>query len=632
MAHPRFHSRPAPSPASPASPANGAATAPRPADSGTEIEQRPAERAGNLAGRHRRRRLGRRAHRRHGFLTGMLLRKVPKGTNWFYTLGSATLFAFIDRRRSPGSSWRCTTRRRRPRPTTRSPTSPTTSSSASSCAACTSGARRVMIILIFLHMARTFFFGAYKYPRELNWVIGVVLLILTMVMGLTGYLLPFDQRSFWATIVAMNITGTGPVVGPYLADFLRAGAEFGATTLSRFYAIHMLLMPGLIIALIGAHLYLVVKLGTTAPPWVRAREAEAGDAGGAAAGGKQRQRQRSGGGRMKPREGGLPPRVRGPEEEGQAVLPVRDVQGLGDDADRRPRRDRRDVAHPRRRAGPEGRPDHDHLRAAARVVLLLPLRAAAGDQAARAGADRDGRHPDRCAWSCCCCCRSTTATRSGGPERRPIATTAGILTIVAMAYLTYLGASAGSPDRDRPEGRRNVRGRHRWSAQSGCLACHKLGENGNNGPGPELTQIAETLPAGDRDRPLGADPGPGSCPPTGTCRRRSSTSWSTSSPRWTERRRPGSLARLDEPGSEPRGQSVRDSPPSSRGRSTDVRPDRRRLRPDEHGDDGRAAPPLARARPPTAPSSAPATRALDVCCGTGDLAFELAGGSAPTGT
>ena len=60
-------------------------------------------------------------------------------------------------------------------------------------------------------MGRTFFFGAYKYPRELNWVIGVVLLILTLVMGLTGYLLPFDQRSYWATIVANNITGTGPV-------------------------------------------------------------------------------------------------------------------------------------------------------------------------------------------------------------------------------------------------------------------------------------------------------------------------------------------------------------------------------------------------------------------------------------
>jgi len=113
-------------------------------------------------------------------------------------------------------------------------------------------------------------FGAYKYPRELNWIIGVILLVLTMVMGLTGYLLPFDQRSYWATIVGVNINGTGPVVGPYLSDFLRGGAEFGATTLSRFYAIHMMMIPGAIAALIGAHLYLVAKLGTTAPPWLKA--------------------------------------------------------------------------------------------------------------------------------------------------------------------------------------------------------------------------------------------------------------------------------------------------------------------------------------------------------------------------
>jgi quinol-cytochrome oxidoreductase complex cytochrome b subunit len=132
----------------------------------------------------------------------------------------------------------------------------------------------VMVILVFLHMARTFVFGAYKYPRELNWVIGVTLLILTMIMAFTGYLLPFDQRSYWATIVGVNINGTGPFIGPYLSDFLRAGPDFGATTVSRFYSIHMLLLPGLIVALIGAHLYLVTKLGTTAPPWLRARHEE----------------------------------------------------------------------------------------------------------------------------------------------------------------------------------------------------------------------------------------------------------------------------------------------------------------------------------------------------------------------
>ena len=105
--------------------------------------------------------------------------------------------------------------------------------------------------------------------------IGVVLLILTMIMGFTGYLLPFDQRSFWATVVGNNINGTGPFLGPYLTDFLYGGPEFGATTLSRFYAIHMLIVPGLIIALIGAHLFLVVKLGTTAPPWLEPKRSRA---------------------------------------------------------------------------------------------------------------------------------------------------------------------------------------------------------------------------------------------------------------------------------------------------------------------------------------------------------------------
>ena len=87
----------------------------------------------------------------------------------------------------------------------------------------------VMIILIFLHMGRVFFYGAYKYPRELTWIIGVTLLILTLAMGFTGYLLPFDQRSYWATIVGVNINGTGPFIGPFLSDFLRAGASSAPT-------------------------------------------------------------------------------------------------------------------------------------------------------------------------------------------------------------------------------------------------------------------------------------------------------------------------------------------------------------------------------------------------------------------
>ena len=204
-----------------------------------------------------------------GIYTALLARHVPKGTNWFYTLGSATMFIFAMQAITGVFLAMYYT--------------PSTTQAYASITHLTNDVfmgefvrgmhkwgSSLMIILIFLHMGRTFFFGAYKYPRELNWVIGVVLLVLTTVMGLTGYLLPFDQRSLWATVVANNITASGPVVGPYLADFLRAGPEVGATTLSRFYALHMMLIPGLIAALIGAHLFLVVKLGTTAPPWVKA--------------------------------------------------------------------------------------------------------------------------------------------------------------------------------------------------------------------------------------------------------------------------------------------------------------------------------------------------------------------------
>jgi menaquinol-cytochrome c reductase cytochrome b subunit len=204
-------------------------------------------------------------------LRAVMYRKVPKGVNFFQTFGSATLFAFVNQAvtgvflamyydPSPQNAYASVVRL----------------TNEVFAGELVRGMHRwgatVMILLLFTHMARTFVWGAYKYPRELTWVIGVIILILTFVMGLTGYLLPFDQRAFWATVVGVNITAAGPIVGPYLADFLRGGAEFGAATLTRFYAIHMLLVPGLMGALIGAHLYLVIKLGVSSPPWVKAEK------------------------------------------------------------------------------------------------------------------------------------------------------------------------------------------------------------------------------------------------------------------------------------------------------------------------------------------------------------------------
>jgi ubiquinol-cytochrome c reductase cytochrome b subunit/menaquinol-cytochrome c reductase cytochrome b subunit len=128
-----------------------------------------------------------------------------------------------------------------------------------------------MIVVVFLHMGRVFIWGAYKYPRELTWVTGAVLLFMTMFMGLTGYLLVWDQKAYWATVVAVNITASAPILGPYVGDILRAGPEFGPNTLSRFYSIHMLVIPGGIATFIGLHLYFITRLGISEPPWSKRR-------------------------------------------------------------------------------------------------------------------------------------------------------------------------------------------------------------------------------------------------------------------------------------------------------------------------------------------------------------------------
>ena len=133
-----------------------------------------------------------------------MFRKVPKGTNWFYTLGSATMFAFL----SQAITGVFLAMYYRPDAAGGAYESVRHINDEVFLGEFVHGMHKwgssVMVILIFLHMARTFFFGAYKYPRELNWIIGVVLLILTMSMSFTGYLLPFDQRSYWATIVGVQ--------------------------------------------------------------------------------------------------------------------------------------------------------------------------------------------------------------------------------------------------------------------------------------------------------------------------------------------------------------------------------------------------------------------------------------------
>jgi menaquinol-cytochrome c reductase cytochrome b subunit len=205
-----------------------------------------------------------------------LFRKVPRDISWAQTLGSATLTAFIVQTLTgvilamyyqPSTAID---------PVSGKPIAYTSIQHITNEVTLgwlVRGMHRwgasVFVILLFMHMGRVFLFGAYKYPRELTWITGVLLMVTGMLMGFTGYLLPWDQTAYWATVVGINLNGTAPFAGPWLAQFLASGPEIGADTLAKWYALHMLLLPGAIIALIFVHIYLVTRLGVVSPPWSR---------------------------------------------------------------------------------------------------------------------------------------------------------------------------------------------------------------------------------------------------------------------------------------------------------------------------------------------------------------------------
>ena len=124
----------------------------------------------------------------------------------------------------------------------------------------------LLILTAFFHLLRVFFYGSYKYPREFTWFTGVFLMIGALGMGFTGYLLPWNQRSYWATTVGSEIAGTVPVVGDFILRVLRGGTDLSAVTLSRFFAMHIWILPAVIIAVVCAHLYLVIRLGISNIP------------------------------------------------------------------------------------------------------------------------------------------------------------------------------------------------------------------------------------------------------------------------------------------------------------------------------------------------------------------------------
>lgn len=118
-----------------------------------------------------------------------------------------------------------------------------------------------MVLVVILHMVRVFYTGAYKPPREFNWVIGVFLLLLTLGASFTGYLLPWDQLSYWAITVGTNISSYAPLIGNVMKDMLLGGPEVGQNTLIRFYTLHVAVLPVIITLLISVHIWRVRKDG-----------------------------------------------------------------------------------------------------------------------------------------------------------------------------------------------------------------------------------------------------------------------------------------------------------------------------------------------------------------------------------
>jgi len=117
----------------------------------------------------------------------------------------------------------------------------------------------LMVLVVFLHLLRVFYAGAYRRPRQFNWVIGVVLLVLTLLMSFTGYLLPWDQLSYWAITVGTNIAGYVPVFGDQARSLLLGGNEVSAATLLRFYVLHIYFIPALMTLIIAIHIWRVRK-------------------------------------------------------------------------------------------------------------------------------------------------------------------------------------------------------------------------------------------------------------------------------------------------------------------------------------------------------------------------------------
>jgi ubiquinol-cytochrome c reductase cytochrome b subunit len=122
------------------------------------------------------------------------------------------------------------------------------------------------VLLIGLHTLRVFIWAAHRYPREITWVVGALLMFVVLGFAFTGYLLPWDQKAYWATVVGTNVAGSAPFIGGAVLELLRGGQQLGAVTLTRFYGVHIWVLPATLMVLLGIHLFAVVRQGIAASP------------------------------------------------------------------------------------------------------------------------------------------------------------------------------------------------------------------------------------------------------------------------------------------------------------------------------------------------------------------------------
>jgi menaquinol-cytochrome c reductase cytochrome b subunit len=123
----------------------------------------------------------------------------------------------------------------------------------------------LVIVMMFLHTLRVFFTGSYKKPREMNWVVGMLIFFIMLGLGFTGYLLPWDNKALQATKVGMQIAEQVPFIGTYIKEFLQGGEIAGAQTIARFFAIHVFFLPGALLTLLAVHFIGIRKQGISGP-------------------------------------------------------------------------------------------------------------------------------------------------------------------------------------------------------------------------------------------------------------------------------------------------------------------------------------------------------------------------------